>query len=244
MREIIDDLDLHTDNQTVFGLPSRLIAKIFLYRMIFANAFGDRGFRGPAYAYAKDPDFMPTSTSPKFWESVVEKFFGKYEGVYEHSLACIRTAIETGRLEVPSGRFYEFTQVKNSYTGRFEWPLTTILNYPVQGFSADVMKMVRLLLRSRLNAANYQGNVLLINTVHDDIELDVDNNPELVYNISILLESCFKDVDKVFAKNYGFDLNVPMAGEVKYGFSLHESAMVKFKPKTFEEDFTKICKSR
>lgn len=33
IREIKEGFDLHTDNQKVFGLPSRLIAKIFLFRI-------------------------------------------------------------------------------------------------------------------------------------------------------------------------------------------------------------------
>ena len=61
MQEIEENLDLHTDNQKVFGLPSRLIAKIFIYRMIFADAFGPNGYDGPAYAYANDNEFSQTS---------------------------------------------------------------------------------------------------------------------------------------------------------------------------------------
>ena len=33
MKEIWEGFDLHTDNQKVFGLPSRLIAKKFLFRI-------------------------------------------------------------------------------------------------------------------------------------------------------------------------------------------------------------------
>jgi DNA polymerase I-like protein with 3'-5' exonuclease and polymerase domains len=32
LTELRDGLDIHTDNQTRFGLPSRLIAKIFVFR--------------------------------------------------------------------------------------------------------------------------------------------------------------------------------------------------------------------
>lgn len=34
MNEIINGLDAHSDNQKVFGLPSRLIAKVFLFRKL------------------------------------------------------------------------------------------------------------------------------------------------------------------------------------------------------------------
>ena len=72
IKEIVANEDLHTDNQKFFGLPSRLIAKIYIYRQIFADSFGDQGYRGPAYAYANDPDFMSVSKSVKYWEAVTD----------------------------------------------------------------------------------------------------------------------------------------------------------------------------
>ena len=50
--------DIHRANEQAFKLPSRLIAKVFLFRWIY---------RGSAYAYSKDPDFMPVSRKVDFW---------------------------------------------------------------------------------------------------------------------------------------------------------------------------------
>ena len=226
MKEIINAFDTHTDNQTRFNLPSRLIAKIFLFRLIFADAFGDRGYAGPAWTYANDADFRPTSADPKFWEKVIEQFFEKYPQVREHSVDCIRQAINVGRLVIPTGRYYEFTQVKK-YNGRYDWPRATILNYPVQGFAGDIMRGVRAILRYRLEKAPWGKYVLLINTVHDSIEADVPNDPDLIVKAARLMEGSFRDVDRWFKKNYDFVLNVPMAGETKVGMSLYEKDMIK-----------------
>ena len=237
MKEIINGEDLHSDNQKFFGLPSRLIAKIFIYRMIFADAFSDRGYSGPAYAYAKDPDFSSTSARPKYWEQVIDRFFTKYPEVYQHSINLIREATTTGRIVNPSGRFYKYQPIQRR--GELDWPRTDILNYPVQGLAADFMQLARILLRYRLES--YPADkVLLINTVHDDVECDVDNDPELVYNISIELENAFKAIPELFFKTYGVRVNVPMAGEVKMGWSLYEAQMVKFKQETFEKDWNKL----
>jgi hypothetical protein len=237
MQEIIDLLDLHTDNQKVFGLPSRLIAKIFIYRMIFADAFGEKGYRGPAYAYANDADFMKTSTSVKFWESVLENFFGKYEGVLQNSVGLIREATSTGKIVIPSGRFYTFEQ-RATFKG-MDWPRSDILNYPTQGLSADFMAMARKAAFDLVEKLGYGERALFINTVHDDIEMDVDNDPEIVYNISIALEKAFDMIPWMFERQYGVKVNVPMAGEVKFGFSLHEDGMSKFKQETFNETWNK-----
>lgn len=238
IREIIDKEDIHTNNQVAFGLPSRLVSKVFIYRLIFADAFGERGYSGPAWAYAHDSDFMGTSESPKFWEKVVERFFTKYEGVREHSLSCIRTAIKDGRITIPTGRFYPFTQKLKK--GKLDWPRSEILNYPVQGFAADYMKQVRLLAWNRIRKLGYGDKCLFICTVHDDLQLDcsaIDNNPEIVYNVSQVLIKCFEDAPKLFEKNYGFKMEIPMTGEIKYGYSLYEPDMMKFNKDTFQEDW-------
>jgi hypothetical protein len=233
IRELASGEDLHTDNQKFFGLPSRLLAKIYIYRQIFADSFGDQGFRGPAFAYANDPDFAPTSSSVKYWEKVTERFFEKYQGVHEHSINLIREATTTGRIVNPSGRFYTF-EPYTKWNGTSDWPRTDILNYPVQGLSADCMVLARAEARRRIG---FREDALFINTVHDDIEADVVNDPEIVYNISISLINSFRAIPELFTKHYGYEWKVPMDAEVKFGINLLESNMAKFKPATFEQDW-------
>ena len=74
IKEIKDGLDTHADNQRVFGLPSRLIAKVFLFRAIF---------KGSAYAYAVDNDFKHIG-GIKYWQNVIDKFYEKYDGIYKY----------------------------------------------------------------------------------------------------------------------------------------------------------------
>lgn len=233
IKEVLEKFDQHSDNQKRFNLPTRTIAKNFLYRMIFADAFGEQGFRGPAFAYAGDPSFMEASKKVAFWEEVVEKFFDKYQGIYEHSIACIREATETGMVLNPSGRFYPFTPIVK-WNGESDWPRTQILNYPVQGLAADFMTEAR---KEAWKTIPRSDKVLFINTVHDDVEMDVANDMELCYNICILLEKAFAKIPENFEKSYGVKVNVPMAGEVKFGMSLFEESMFKFKPETFEENW-------
>ena len=242
MQEILDGAPIHDDNQKAFGLSTKIAAKTFLYRMIFADAFGERGYNTPAYSYANDPEFMQTSSSIKFWEKVIEKFFEKYQGIKEHSINLIRSAIETGRIESPSGRFYTYHQ-KAKWDGSLDWPRTEILNHIVQGFSADIISEARLILWHRLLKRGYPlDKVLLINTVHDDIEIDIDNNQDLCYNICMEMRKAFQDTPKAVKKHYGCELNVPMDASVKFGWTLYEPEMVKFNSETFNEDWRKLNK--
>jgi len=230
LREILDGVDIHSESQKTFKLPSRLIAKGCNFRMIFADAYSERSFGGPAYAYAHDPEFAHVSTSQKFWTSVVEKFFTKYSGMYNHGWDLINTVYRDGRIESPTGRVYPFHH-KTNKRGEPELPRTLILNYPVQGLAAELMALARVVLRKRLISKGYNldKEVLLINTVHDDIELDVDNDPKLIYNICMDLESVMVDLPSLFERYFKVPFNVPLGGEVHYGHNLNPDTLIEFK---------------
>jgi len=64
--------DIHRANETAFKLPSRLVAKVFLFRWIY---------RGSAFAYSRDPDFMGVSRKVDFWQDVIDRYYSKYKGL-------------------------------------------------------------------------------------------------------------------------------------------------------------------
>lgn len=243
IQEILDgSTDVHSENQERFKLPSRTIAKNFSYRMIFADAFGPNGFEGPAFAYANDPNFMGTSSSVSYWEKVVERFFDKYRGMYQHSLELIKEGCECGRIISPSGREYRYkTYLK--WDGTPEWPRTNMLNHIVQGFSADLMVLARKAIWEGWKWEEWKDRALLNNTVHDDVEADCENNGELIYRVCCLMEHSFADMTTLAKKWYGCEMNVPMAGEVKVGKSLFEDEMIKFNKNTFKEDYENFCRN-
>lgn len=233
--EILDPTrDIHQENKEVFKLPNRTIAKNFLYRMIFADAFGEQGPKGPAYAYVNDPNFSPTSTSIKFWTAVIERFFEKYPQIYQHSVSLIKEGCERGFIQSPSGRVYRYSPYTKR-NGEIDWPRTQMLNHIVQGFSADVMVLAR-----RIIYKNWDKSLgLLINTVHDDIEADVPNNPGTIFGVACLMEDSAEYIPEEAKKWFDINLNVPMEFECKFGMNLHESSMRKFNRNTFSEDFKK-----
>lgn len=237
--EILDPTrSIHLENKEAFGLPNKTVAKNFLYRMIFADAFGEQGFKGPAFAYVNDPNFSPTSKSVKFWHEVIERFFKKYSKVHEHSVSLIREGCEGGRIHSPSGREYQYKPYTN-WQGEIDWPRTHMLNHIVQGFSADLMLLARRILFKQWD----KSLGLLINTVHDDIEADVPNSPGTIYEACCLMEAMGEYIPSEAKKWFGIDLNVPMEFEVKFGRNLHEDSMIKFNNTTFSEDYKKCVQS-
>lgn len=200
--EILNGVDQHADNQQRFGLPSRLIAKTFVFRLIYG---------GSAYSYANDLNFSSIGDET-FWQGVIDQFYEKYAGLKVWHEQLLERAMRDGRIDMPTGRFYKFEpEVKY---GKVKFPRTKILNYPVQGLGADLMALARVSLRNRLKG---KEGVLMVNTVHDSIILDVDINKVSCYNISKIVNDCFMDVPKNFQKIFGQEFNLPMRVEIQVG---------------------------
>lgn len=195
IEELMQGIDLHTANQERFGLPSRLIAKTYLFRLLYG---------GSAYSYANDPDFSSVSKSERFWEKVIQSTYEKYEGLGKWHKTLVQTAIETGKIETPFGRCFTYNDPMKERT--------KILNYTVQGTGADVMMVARISAARRLKEIS---EVKLINTVHDSIVCDVSE---------ISLDKCcrtlydvFTDLPSNLSRMFKVDWNLPLTCEIEYG---------------------------
>ena len=128
--EIRNKKDLHANNQNDFGLPDRITAKRFVFKLIYGAT---------AYGFATDPDFIPLGFSERRWQEVIDSFYRKYYGGAAWHKRIISEAQTTGRLTIPSGRYYPFSPIikpDGSYArdrdGGLKWPITQIKNYPVK----------------------------------------------------------------------------------------------------------------
>lgn len=204
LQELKDNVDIHSVNQAAFHLPSRLIAKKYLFRMIYG---------GSAWSYANDIEFQAVSTKPAYWQNVIDKTYEKYEGLGKWHNKLQKEVSLTGKLVMPTGRVYTYTRKKSERTGEMKWPVTTILNYPVQGFGADLMTIIRISLHKRLRKAGLKA--LLLCTVHDSILIDcimeeVDDVIKIIFKV-------FEDLPRNFEKIFGVVLNVELKVEVQVG---------------------------
>lgn len=204
IQEIWDGVDQHSDNQRRFTLPSRVIAKKFVFRLIYG---------GSAYSYANDPEFTPVSTNVDFWQGVIDEFYKKYTGLAEWHKSLVETVGRDGKLVTPSGRVYHF---KPYQRGNGEWvlPRTKILNYPVQGLGADIVMLSRISLWNRLNSAVGVGiQAKFVNTVHDDIWLDV--HPSHLDALKEIIKGVFGDLPKNFERSFKKEFNLPTRYKIK-----------------------------
>lgn len=202
IEEIWNEVDQHSDNQTRFGLPSRLIAKTFVFRLIYG---------GSAYSYANDPDFKDIGNED-FWQFIIEQFYTKYQGLAQWHKDIVNIVKRDRKLVMPTGREYHYSpEIKY---GKEVWPRTTILNYPVQGLGADLMAIARVSLKNRLKST---PDILMVNTVHDSIILDYDDTKHDTFQLVQLVDKCFNDVPKNFEKLFGVEFNLPMRVECEVG---------------------------
>lgn len=201
-REVMEGIDFHQSNQDAFGLPSRIVAKRFKFKLLYGAT---------AYGYANDGDFVETSRDQKFWQDIIDKYYAKYKGIAEWHRNLIKEAQSTGRLEIPSGRFYPIVP---DYAKSWEpWPLTIIKNYPVQGFGADLVMLARLEARRRLREAAIE--CLLISTIHDSIVADTP--AKNVETVGRILFDSIEAVPALCKKVFDYDFTLPLTSEVQYG---------------------------
>jgi len=213
MQEIIDEVDVHSKNQERFGLPERVVAKIFVFRLIYG---------GSDYSYSHDPDFMGVSRSQRFWKEVIEKFYDKYKGIAACHAKWVATAIATGYLEMPTGRKYFYQPYKN-YRDETQWPRTRILNYPVQGLATDLMSIARVSFKRRLDAldSDIRANIKLVSTVHDSIISDILDE-SLRPLVEDTLHGVFHDIPSNFKSIFGIEFNLPLRCEITCGPNLKD----------------------
>ena len=208
IEEIIKKLDTHSLNEKAFDLPSRLIAKIYLFSTIY---------RAKGWSFANNPDFMHVSTSPEFWDGVSEKFYSKYAAIDKKHKDWADIVLRGQPIVSPFGREWLISMKETRY-GR-EIPWTVLTNYPVQGTAADVMMVARISFARRLKASGLSAK--LISTVHDSIVTDVEN-PEHVQPVVNLFHQVFDDLPTNLDRLFGTTWNVPLDCECKAGLNMKE----------------------
>lgn len=204
IQEILEKQDVHSLNQVAFTLPSRLIAKIYLFRTIF---------RGSGWSFAHDPAFSHVSSSPEYWEQVNDKFYSKYSGLNGQHFIWKECVLNGLPIVSPFGREWLIP-----YEDKIPW--TILSNYPVQGTGADLMTLARVVFMKRLQSIKGWEQVVLTTTVHDSIVVDC---PEyLVGDIVKLFHEVFAALPMNIKTLFDYTWKVPLECECKIGKTMHQ----------------------
>lgn len=207
--EILEGQDTHQNNQEAFKLPSRLIAKRFLFRTIF---------RGSGWSFANDPDFMHVSTSPQFWDGMNEMFYKKYHGLDKWHYDMKDVVMSGKPIEGPLGRSWSIDIGRDRF-GELKIPWTLLSNLPVQGTGADLMMMVRIMSKKRID--KYKIPAIWRSTVHDNVVLDTES--KYIKPLDEIYQDVFRDLPNAVKNTFGYEWIVPMTCESKYGPNMKDT---------------------
>ncbi len=206
--EILSGEDIHSKNQVAFELPTRTIAKIYLFSTIY---------RKTGWGFSQDSDFTHVSTDPKFWDDLSEKFYKKYNGIDKCHKNWSELVLYGQPITGPLGRSWSIPMKEG-----FRLPWTVFTNYPVQGTGADIMMLARLSAYKRIKALSIVCD--FISTVHDSIV--VDTLPEHVQTVVDVFHSVFDDLQKNIKLNFQYNWAVPMSCECKAGLNMKDMKKV------------------
>jgi hypothetical protein len=210
--EIVNHDDIHSNNQKTFELPSRLIAKIYLFRTIF---------RGSGWAFANDPEFMHVSANPKFWDELNIKFYKKYSGLDKCHSAWKDLVVAGKPIVGPLGRSWSIVMGRDKH-GELKIPWTLFTNHPVQGTGADVMMIARITAYNRIRKAGIP--CLFISTVHDSLVVDVEE--KYVQAVTDIFHEVFDDLPQNMKRCFGYVWTVPLECECKKGMDMKNMTKV------------------
>ncbi|MFQ5420354.1 MAG: DNA polymerase, partial [Anaerolineae bacterium] len=192
------DEDIHAATAaTVLGIPlaevtkdQRRIAKT----VNFGLAYGQSAF-GLA---------RTTGLNQEEARSFINTYFENYPGVKGYIEATKKMAADQGYVETLLGRRRNFPglhELKGPQRGRAE---REAINMPIQGTSADIMKLAMIQLHQALQTQNFQARMLL--QVHDEVVLEVPDAE--VSQVVPLVRQVMVDA---------FELSVPLKVDVEVG---------------------------
>lgn len=204
IKEINSGADTHELNRVEFELPTRLVAKVYLFRTIF---------RGSGWAFANDNAFKHVSSDPKFWDGVNERFYKKYNGIDRKHKEWFRLVAQGKPIIGPTG-------------SRWFPPISTFgdvdekaaSNYPVQGTGADIVACARVEIWKEIRRRGKQRSWLLCNTVHDSIVVDCPDND--VQEVANMMYEVFDKLQDILYTRFNWEVPVPLPAEVKAGHNL------------------------
>lgn len=174
-----------------------------------------KDMRQSAKAFSFLPLFGGTSYGhPPHIAQYLDGFYGIYEGIYGWHQTLMDGTLKNGTVETPSGRQYFWPNVARTKNKRVT-NATQILNYPVQGFSADLVQLsciraFRLFKQHKLKSK-------LILTVHDSIV--VDTHPDETEQVKLILTEAMTNVGDEAEKLFNYKCIVPLDIEISGGIN-------------------------
>ena len=149
---------------------------------------------------------------PEHIKAYFSRFYEIYEGIYGWHQSLMNGTLKDGTVTTPSGRQYFWPNVTRTKADRVS-NATQILNYPVQGFSADLVQLACIRAFRLFKERKLQSKLIL--TVHDS--LVSDTHPDEVDQVREILTEAMTKVSEESKERFGYSLVVPLDIEISRG---------------------------
>lgn len=151
-----------------------------------------------------------TKLTPSEAKKFIEKYFEAYPGIKEYMDQTIKRAYEQGYVKTLFNRRRNIDELKNKSFIVRQSGERIALNTPLQGTSADIIKMAMIKIDEEITRQNLKSKMIL--QVHDELIFDIfENEKEELENI---VKNIMENVVL---------LNVPLTIGVEYGKNWYET---------------------
>ena len=177
MKAFIDDLDIHSITASkIFGVPLESVTKEQRRKAKTVNF-------GIIYGQTRFGLAQTLNISHYEAQELINKYFMTYPGISRYINDTLESAQEKGYVETLFGRRrYLGAQLNSRNANIREFAHRAAINAPLQGTSADIIKMAMVDLFEKLK--NYKSKIIL--QIHDELVLEVlKDELEEVKNLTI-----------------------------------------------------------
>jgi len=199
-----NDIDIHTKTASdIFKVPIEAVTKD-MRRMAKAVNFGILyGISGFGLSENLNID---AKDATKF----INDYYETYPGIKDYKNECIKKAHEIGYVKTMFGRIRTIHELNNKNYMIRSAAERMALNTPIQGTSADIIKIAMVKLFNEFNKNNLKSKILV--QVHD--ELVVDCKKDEFEIVKKLMKEVMENVIK---------LEVPLLIDIEYGDNWYQA---------------------
>ena len=199
-----NDLDIHTKVASdIYGIPTSAVTKTMrrtAKAVIFGIVYGISGFGLGENLHISKKDA----------DDFIKKYFELYPEVKKYTEDIVAFAHEFGYVKTLFGRKRVIDEINNPNYIIKSTGERMAMNTPIQGTSADIMKLAMIKVYNRFQKEGITSKILL--QVHDEIIVDVKKS-----ELELVKKIIKEEMENVYA------LDVPLKVEIDTGINWYEA---------------------
>ena len=188
--------DIHGISESEVTKHMRSMAKAVIFGIVYGIS---------SFGLSENLKITPSEAN-KF----IEKYYEFYPGVKNYMTNIVKEAHETGEVRTMFGRIRKIGELKDINFRTRLMGERMALNTPIQGSSADIMKMAMIDVYNKIKENKLESKMIL--QVHDEIIIDAKETE--VEKLKVILKDSMENIVK---------LSVPLKIEVSTGHTWYEA---------------------